>query len=388
MLIVMLGMAALTIDVGYLYKLCGETQNTADAGALAGAAVLQSGDSTSAYDTALAFVGRNQEGNGYLSLDDQVIEIGSWDSVNQVFTALDPVDWENGAFAVRVAAAHNDASLFFAMVLGTDSSDVMRDAVAVGSGPCGGIWGLEGVKVHGNVQTDSYISTETDYDAATALKNGDICSLRDVDGMGSLYVKGDIMAGLGYEVDIRGNAAAITGMTTATIEGVSAPPPDSGDAEYNNSNETIGLTDGGLSPFSSGWNMSVGSQDNITIGAGTYFFESMRFRADATLTVTGPTTIYVTGDIDAIGGGIVNDTAKPGNLTIVSLGTKVTLNGSADFYGSVYAPYADIVLSGDSDYYGAVVGRYVDMHGDFQFHVDESSPLTDLFPPPPPTLVE
>jgi hypothetical protein len=58
MLVVMLGMAALAIDVGYLYKLCGETQNTADAGALAGATVLQADDWASAYDTALDFVQR------------------------------------------------------------------------------------------------------------------------------------------------------------------------------------------------------------------------------------------------------------------------------------------------------------------------------------------
>ncbi|MHC4067017.1 MAG: pilus assembly protein TadG-related protein, partial [Planctomycetota bacterium] len=325
MLVVMLGMAALAIDVGYLYKLCGETQNTADAGALAGATVLQADDWASAYDTALDFVAQNQQGNGYLSLDDQVIEIGRWDSINQVFAALDPAEWEQGAFAVRVAAAHNDASLFFALILGTDSSDVMRDAVAVGSGPCGGIWGLEGVRVHGDVETDSYISTEEDYDPATARKNGDICSGRDVDGMGSLYVKGDIMAGFGYEVDIRGDAATITGMTSATIDGVSAPPVDPGDVVYNNSNETIGLTDRGREPFSSGWNMSIGSQDNLTLGAGTYFFDSMRIRAGGTVTTAGPTTIYVAGNIDAIGGTIVNATAKPANLTILCMGTQVTL---------------------------------------------------------------
>ncbi|MHC4066924.1 MAG: DUF7305 domain-containing protein, partial [Planctomycetota bacterium] len=176
--------------------------------------------------------------------------------------------------------------------------------------------------------------------------------------------------------------------TTATIDGVSAPPVDPGDVVYNNSNDTIGLTDGGKEPFSSGWNMSIGSQDNLTLGAGTYFFDSMRFRAGATVTVTGPTTIYVAGNIDAIGGGIVNATAKPANLTILCMGTQVTLNGTSDFYGSVYAPNADMVLSGDSEYYGAVVGRYVDMRGNFQFHVDESLPLLDLFAPPPPMLVE
>ena len=379
--------ASLAIDVGYICALTAEQQNTADAGSLSGAIALQQGDSMSARERALDIIARNQKAQGFLSLRDQIVEIGTWDSISQRFTPLDPMDW-GSAFAVRVRAARNDAPLFFARLIGHHTTDVWREAVAVGSRSCEGIWGLNGVRVPGNVVTDSYISSDGPYDPITARDNGDVCSGRDIRVMGSYDINGNLMAGFGYSVDERGDAGNITGITTSTTSGVEAPPVDLEDAKYNNDNGTIGLTDDGNSPFSSGMNLRIGSHDNLTLAHGTYFFESMTFRAAASLTVTGPTTIYLTGDMDITGEGTINTPKNPADLTIISTGSTVVMTGSVEFYGSILAPFADVRLGGTSDYYGAIVGGTVTMFGDFQFHVDESLPLTKLFDPPPVMLVK
>ena len=70
-------------------------------------------------------------------------------------------------------------------------------------------------------------------------------------------------------------------------------------------------------------------------------------------------------------------------------GRSIKLTGDVEFYGSILAPYAEVDLGGGSSYYGALVGGFVTMHGDFQFHVDESLPLAQpLWDPPPPFLVK
>ena len=64
------------------------------------------------------------------------------------------------------------------------------------------------------------------------------------------------------------------------------------------------------------------------------------------------------------------------------------LNGTAAFYGTVIAPFAEVILSGTADYYGMALGRTVLMRGNFQFHVDETLPAFDLMKAPPPMLVK
>ena len=144
------------------------------------------------------------------------------------------------------------------------------------------------------------------------------------------------------------------------------------------------------------------ANENLTLAPGTYLYDSITLRAKASITVTGPTTIYVAsysetqakvavdqGAVEATGKGFVNTTQDPHNLTLVILGDEVTLNGTQDFYGTVIAPNADVILSGTSDYYGMVLGKTVLMRGNFQFHVDESlDDFFDLMQPPPPMLVK
>jgi hypothetical protein len=379
--------ASLAIDVGYICALTAEAQNTADAGALAGANLLQEKIHDTLEKRVLRLIGLNQKPQGYFSLDDQIIEVGKWDSYEQKFYPLDRVDWEDAAFAVRVRAARNEVGLFFAPIAGHKTTDVTREAVAIGSRPCRGIWGLEGVRVPGGVVTDSYESGDGAYDPLTAGSNGDLCSGREIEVMGSVEVNGDAMAGFGYPVTVKGQPI-ITGLTTSNVSTPVVPDMWDADIEFSNDNLTIGLTDSGKSPWKFGVQLDVQGVDTIGVAPGKYLFEAIKLGGGAKVTVTGPTTFYVKGSIDALGGTIVNTTQNPNNLTIISMGSDVKLSGGTGFYGTVFAPEADISLSGTADFYGAVVGKTTTIQGDFTFHVDESLPVLDLFTPPAPFLVK
>jgi hypothetical protein len=273
--------------------------------------------------------------------------------------------------------------------MGKTHTDVSREAVALGSRGCRGIWGLEGVRVNGNIQTDSFNSDVTLYDPARALENGDVCSGRGIDGMGSFEINGDAMTGLGYGFEISGAAYDITGVTTSNIAGLQVPAADMGTAPYDNDNDDL-LSDGrGTRLFrTGGLNLTLDASANLMLPEGTYYFDSITLRGDSRITIRGPTTIYVAGDIVESGTGFVNNTEDPSNLMIVCGGSHVELNGSSPFYGQILAPDADVTLGGTSDFYGEVIGETVWMLGDFQFHVDESSPLLNLLDDPvPPMLV-
>lgn len=94
---------------------------------------------------------------------------------------------------------------------------------------------------------------------------------------GSIEVYGDVMPGEGYEVDFDGGSATISGNTCSHSGGGDVPSVEMGDAETNNDNGSIGLTDDGNEPFISGSNLYITSQDNLTLAPGTCYFESLTF---------------------------------------------------------------------------------------------------------------
>ncbi len=391
-LVVLLIFASFAVDLGFVRAVCGDMQHTADSAALAGASALREvdeADPDSVRERAVQMIELMQKSQGFEAMQDQVIEVGKWDYETREFTALEP--GARAPFAVRVVSIRNKTPLFFAGIMGKYSTDVLRQAVALGSGKCGGIWGLRGVRVIGDVVTDSYKSEDGAYTADAALDNGDICSGRDVTINGGVEVDGDVMCGFGYEVTVNGSAAEITGTTTANSGPVTGPVPDFGDILYVNDNLNIpALTDGGKSPWKvgSGWNLYLSSNDNIGVPPGEYYMDTITMRSGATITVSGKTTIYVAGKVDASGAGIANPTSDPKNLSIISKGTSFEFGGTTDFYGSVLAPNAEVKLHGDTNFYGAMIGGTVAMLGNFQFHVDESLPIVDFFDPPMPTLVK
>ncbi len=127
------GFASLAVDMGHLYSLRGELQNTADAAALAAANDLPEADDVRA--TAVEYATKNMpvaEHGTVLANADAVT--GNWDAGTRTFTPAG-----SPANAVRVVtrrseANGNAAGLFFARILGFDQADVEASAIASSQG--------------------------------------------------------------------------------------------------------------------------------------------------------------------------------------------------------------------------------------------------------------
>ncbi len=148
-LIMLVGFAALAVDVGYLYATRNELQNVADAGALAGAGFLgaQYADLTYLEQQAYTFartavVGtvnevshKNRAAGVDITINDADITIGIWDedatTVTPTLTAPDAVR----VIARRDSSANSAITSFFARIFGVATMDVSAVATAALTGP-------------------------------------------------------------------------------------------------------------------------------------------------------------------------------------------------------------------------------------------------------------
>ncbi len=132
------GMAALAVDVGYLYILKNRLQTTADVAALAAVAEIPGYDEVGEVPdqdamraTALQYAPKNMPASEHGSvLATADVVTGNWDPSTRTFTAAgNPV---NAAQVVtrRSQANGNTAPTFFAHLMGIDGVDIMRAAIA------------------------------------------------------------------------------------------------------------------------------------------------------------------------------------------------------------------------------------------------------------------
>ncbi len=386
LLFVLFVCASFAIDVGHICAVCAEMQNNADAAALGGAEAMRSEGDEDPISEARKMIEMNQSRQGFSSLDDQIIELGNW-TPETGFKSLDETGGTR-AYAIRAEAHRSKTPYFFAAIMGKHSANVFRHAVALGSGPCNGVWGLTGVNA-GSIVTDSYISTDGPYNGLTALDNGDVCSCKDIKIHGSKVINGDVMPGFGYSVTVAGVSGNITGYTTNTIDNCPSVPVDPGDVKYNNDNDTIPpkLKDGSKWYKGSINSIDMQAGGNLNLPPGTFYFDSIKLSGGATITITGPTTIYVGGSVDATGGAIVNKSANPQDLTLIALGSDLKLGGGVNFYGTILSPNAHTVLACEH-IYGTVIGGYLELKGNTNIHVDQTLPWANMFSAPRVMLVE
>jgi len=149
-LVVLLGITALSVDIGYLMAARNEAQNVADAAALAAAGELgeQYYNDTEPIDeaeiraVAREIAGKNAIAKKAIGINDSDIEIGFWhetseDSGNFAFYLNDP-DTDcppNSKNSVRVTVRRDEnengaINTFFATVLGNDTFTVSANATA------------------------------------------------------------------------------------------------------------------------------------------------------------------------------------------------------------------------------------------------------------------
>jgi hypothetical protein len=104
----------------------------------------------------------------------------------------------------------------------------------------------------------------------------------------------------------------------------------------------------------------------LTLNAGTYVMSSLSTTGQASILVgTGPVTIYVTGNIDIKGNGLVNSSALPTNLRMIETSptATVSITGNGNFYGGLQAPANQVTLGGNGEFFGAVVANNFRFNG-------------------------
>jgi hypothetical protein len=374
---VLLGMAALAVDLGFVYNLRAQMQDAVDAGALAGASALFESEAE-AEARGVEYATKHYVGKEALVPEETEVQVGYWEDFTRTFypaSALDEYVYPN---AVRVVARKDGIGLFFARIFGIGATEVTREAVGLmDSARCRGIWAMTYGFGSGTIETDSYDSRFGPYGPGNMQQNGDICCNGDVGFVGSVNIRGDVMCGPGYTVDIGGGSGEIWGTVSELPRELEPPVVDASEAEFNNNNDTITLTDLGNDPWQSG-GIRLSSDDNLTLEPGTYYFQSVTMTGQSTITVTGPTVIYADGDAAFGGGGITNVTQDPANLVIYGTGEVLKLAGGSGFYGVVVAPDSNLELLGNADYFGTMIVGTFDMVGTSIIHVDEAT-VAELF---------
>jgi hypothetical protein len=139
LLLVLLGFAALAIDVGHMYSVRHELQRSADSGALAGASAFTEGGWDNNDPANPTMAAADQRAREYASKD--VVSTAPLNPAAEV-----AVHFDRGIDRVRVVASRN-VPLFFARVLGMDNYVISAQAVAEASVAESGVqclkpWGI------------------------------------------------------------------------------------------------------------------------------------------------------------------------------------------------------------------------------------------------------
>ena len=126
-LTVLVGMAALTIDVGYIQLTRQQLQTAADASSMAGAIELP--NEAGAAAAARQFAELNHPNNGMVLADADIL-LGNWNSDQGTFvTGGDPINAVQ-VTTHRSASNGNPLNLFFARIFGISQTDVAARAIA------------------------------------------------------------------------------------------------------------------------------------------------------------------------------------------------------------------------------------------------------------------
>ena len=143
---------------------------------------------------------------------------------------------------------------------------------------------------------------------------------------------------------------------------------------------TIG-TPGGAPEYYHLSNINLKKNEELVIDGPVVIIvdQTISVKGQIRLTQTGKAKIYVDGNIDIGGNGVVNETNVASNLIIygtngIAYGQDIFMHGNAYLTAAIYAPNANITLRGGGNsgvFFGAAVGTEISMVGNYSFHYDE-----------------
>ncbi len=385
-LVIAVAFLAFSIDLGYLATAESDLQNAADSAALSAANALP--DRTAAIATARRWAGKYSVGGQQVALlEEEDIEIGTWDKDTATFTPLasnSPLTPDAVRITCRRSSQRgNSLPLFFAPLIGTKSADLTVAAIAQKAGSsCNGIMALEKIYLNDRQvgrasYTDSYNSAKGDYYTQTPGKNGDICTNGHLTLNGNSHVNGDARWWEEAKTP-KATASQVSGELQSFKEPIEFPEVNPGNAATVNDNAKIPLSNQGKNPLVNGVFTLAGNQESVVLSPGTYYFKSLTVSGGSQVLITGRTYIYVEGTVDLRFGALINQTRRPINLQIYPMGadTFFYLPFFGELHASIYSTKAHIYLDEKSQpvnlhFFGKMVGQKIRVW-DTALHVDES----------------
>ncbi len=258
-------------------------------------------------------------------------------------------------------------------------------------------------------------SPTCNYNAATAMKNGDIGSNGSITIQSSVIVKGDIVqntnvsaandvtlsTGAIIDGNIKTGGTALTptaGQVTGTVtQNTGSPQPTVTSVAacgppYTDLTGKITQTDASGNVVAPTWTYGgvagcttcgtsgskagefVAGSGIINLVPGTYCLSAITFHT--TLKITDLTVISATGDVKIQSGSYLNNTTlDPENLQLVSSSTNpkfgVDINFAGDAYTTIVAPTTGVSSGSGGNLYGAVVADHIEFTGGSKIHFDE-----------------
>ncbi len=245
-----------------------------------------------------------------------------------------------------------------------------------------GVFGDEGVILKGQGYVDSYNSANAPWVSQGLMKNGSVAT--NAKGTGSISVMG--------QSEVYGNASVGPGgnpTTDITLSGQGEITGTKGAVSEKKDMTAKQAPTGGIPLTLSG---------TMTIPGGTYRVDSVNLAGQNVVTLNGDVTLivdhtfktagqskllinegasltmYVAGNIDMAGQGIVNQNQKPEKVQVYGTDTctDVKLAGQSVLYAALYTPKAVATFTGQADIFGSVVTKKITVTGQGSIHYDES----------------
>jgi hypothetical protein len=342
-MVVAFAFATLAMDFGRVQLAKTEMHTRVDCAAKYGVKWVAAGAGV-VYTKCNELAAENLVNGQQVSLSATDVEVGNWNYSTRTFTA--------NARPRNAVKVHGSATVPLALggPVHVDSCNVGATAV-VACVPMG-ITGLNGIAFKNNTFIGSYNSAvNTHPTPGNNNSNAVLVSNGPIGDKNNGTIEGDAFYGPSGSADLTFSAGGAP-------QQFSAPIPTPADPAWNPSANPNGSTNGNYT-----FNIN-----GIQPG-GTYWYTGLT--VSRSLTFSGPTTIYVNGDIN-VNADLKGYNDIPSNLTIYQLGTNRQFNcGAVDVIARIIAPGSDFVNNNTVKFYGACLFNTITTKNNCQFFFDE-----------------
>ena len=356
----LMAFVSLAVDLGRVQLVRTELQQAADA-AVRYAAVGFADGVEAAKDHAIAVARENRAGEWTVALDrEQDVEFGTWDAATKTFSPLAGSARANaGAIRItarRVARRGTAVPLLFTRWIGVPSCDVCATAIMTRTPASPSFVAMGDLSVKNSLLVVSYNSSVTVHpDASNSTGKAVLASNGAITAKNG-EVLGSVMLGPGgtHNLDLSSDP-------TVLDEAIPPPAVDFSAAPATNP--------GGVP-------QALVVNGTRTLAGGTYHFTSIELGNNATLTFSGPATLYIDGSVTFDNNGsIVASGEVPGNLKIRQRGAGTTFGGSkangVTVVADLVAPQTDFSAKNDAHLRGRAVLRSIDANNNAELYYDE-----------------